>query len=362
MTMKAIPKITTAIIFLLIINFSNSYSSPRNVLIEYITGTWCGNCPCGHQTLDTITSMYPQTIIIAYHAFSNDPWRQFYGNEIVNLLGFSATPTAAIDRNNVVGLGNYHQWITGVQSRYSSSPDAKIKLNIASKLYNSSTRELSITLNSTALEYLEGQYKVNFVIIENNLIYQQNHYSQCGTPGYVPDYVHDHVARNMINGAPGENLNTDNMWIQNKTFSKTVSTVLESQWIAENCKIVMFVYKAGSMLAQSTVEQSIEDNVTGTSGISGNSTLVVSDYYLSQNYPNPFNPSTNIKFNLPEDGNVSFKVYDIYGKEVENYVDGFLQKGSYSVEFDGANLSSGIYFYALKADNFFDKKKMVLIK
>ena len=110
------------------------------------------------------------------------------------------------------------------------------------------------------------------------------------------------------------------------------------------------------------VEQAVEDNVSGATGISGNTNEVPSEYSLSQNYPNPFNPVTNIKFNLPKDGNVSFKIFDIFGKEIENYVDGFLQKGSYSVEFDGTNLASGIYFYTLKTDNFSDRKKMILLK
>ncbi len=68
-------------------------------------------------------------------------------------------------------------------------------------------------------------------------------------------------------------------------------------------------------------------------------------FYLGQNYPNPFNPSTNIKFSVPADGNVSLKIYDILGKEVNTLVDEFKQAGTFDVTFDGSNLSSGVYYY-----------------
>ncbi len=65
---------------------------------------------------------------------------------------------------------------------------------------------------------------------------------------------------------------------------------------------------------------------------------------LLENYPNPFNPSTLINYQLPEQGRVSIKVYDLLGREVANLVDGMKETGYYSVTFDGSKLSSGIYF------------------
>ena len=125
---------------------------------------------------------------------------------------------------------------------------------------------------------------------------------------------------------------------------------------------MIFVYKQESVLNQSKVQQAIQESVTGTTGINLNNSSTPSGYELSQNYPNPFNPSTNIKFSIPSDGNVSFKIYDLNGREVEGYVNGFLQRGSYNVEFDGSGFASGIYFYELRTDNFTDRKKMILLK
>ncbi|HEX2865781.1 MAG TPA: alpha-amylase family glycosyl hydrolase [Ignavibacteriales bacterium] len=88
----------------------------------------------------------------------------------------------------------------------------------------------------------------------------------------------------------------------------------------------------------------------------------IKGYGLLQNYPNPFNPSTLISYELPKDSRITLKVYDVMGREVATLADGFQTKGKYSREFTGKNLSSGIYFYELRADNFTSTRKMLLLK
>ena len=85
-------------------------------------------------------------------------------------------------------------------------------------------------------------------------------------------------------------------------------------------------------------------------------------FALSQNYPNPFNPSTTINFDIPKDGKVSLRLYDMSGKEVATLVNEYKTAGYYSVTFNAANLSSGVYFYSITANNFTAIKKMMLIK
>ncbi len=84
--------------------------------------------------------------------------------------------------------------------------------------------------------------------------------------------------------------------------------------------------------------------------------------YLHQNYPNPFNPTTNIQFDLPKDGFVSLKIYEISGREVATLVNEFRNAGSYLAGFNASHLSSGVYFYTIKAGSFEETKRMVLIK
>ncbi len=101
----------------------------------------------------------------------------------------------------------------------------------------------------------------------------------------------------------------------------------------------------------------IENSVTGIAD-----EYLPEEFYLSQNYPNPFNPSTKIQFWISDFGFVNLKVYDILGKEIATLVNEEKQAGNYSVEFNAAELPSGVYFYQLKADSFVETRKMLLLK
>ncbi len=85
-------------------------------------------------------------------------------------------------------------------------------------------------------------------------------------------------------------------------------------------------------------------------------------YKLEQNFPNPFNPSTTIRYQIPEAGFVSLKIYDVLGKELFTITSEEKLAGRYEIHFDGSSLSSGIYYYRLKAGNFLSVKKLVLVK
>ncbi len=91
-------------------------------------------------------------------------------------------------------------------------------------------------------------------------------------------------------------------------------------------------------------------------------TTIADKYSLSQNYPNPFNPTTKISFSIPTNGFVTMKIFDVAGKEVMTLVNKSMTVGSYSVDFNGASLSSGVYFYRLESGNFVETKKMMLVK
>ena len=93
-----------------------------------------------------------------------------------------------------------------------------------------------------------------------------------------------------------------------------------------------------------------------------NENNIVTDYDLHQNYPNPFNPTTTIKWQQPERGFVTLKIYDVLGREVTTIVDEELQAGEHEIVFDAAGLSSGVYFYQLKAGKYSNTNKMLLLK
>jgi hypothetical protein len=95
---------------------------------------------------------------------------------------------------------------------------------------------------------------------------------------------------------------------------------------------------------------------------------IAESYNLSQNYPNPFNPSTVISYTIPFESNVSLTVYNAIGEKVKDLFSGTKPRGNYTFNFDGSDLSSGVYFYALTAQTmdgkqfFHSVKKMLLLK
>ncbi len=103
----------------------------------------------------------------------------------------------------------------------------------------------------------------------------------------------------------------------------------------------------------------LEDIITGNINIGKN---IPASFILHQNYPNPFNPSTKIDYDLHAAGQVTLSVYDVTGKFICNLVNENQDAGSYNIYFNAVNYSSGIYYYRLKAGDFTETKKMILVK
>ncbi|MBD3224529.1 MAG: T9SS type A sorting domain-containing protein [Caldithrix sp.] len=92
------------------------------------------------------------------------------------------------------------------------------------------------------------------------------------------------------------------------------------------------------------------------------SRYIPENFHLSPNYPNPFNPITHIKFELPEASHVTLQIVDVNGKVVSTEINDYRPAGVHETIFDGKNLSSGIYFYRIRAGNFVQTKRMLLVK
>lgn len=97
-------------------------------------------------------------------------------------------------------------------------------------------------------------------------------------------------------------------------------------------------------------------------GIKPISQEIPANYELKQNYPNPFNPETTIEFNITKPEFTGLQIYDINGRLIETLVNEKLSAGTYKLKWNGSNVSSGIYYYTLKANNYFVTKKMILLK
>ena len=99
-------------------------------------------------------------------------------------------------------------------------------------------------------------------------------------------------------------------------------------------------------------------------GVLEDNNLIPYAFDLKQNYPNPFNPGTTIEFNLPNNSNVTLKIYDVTGKEIASLINEFKESGIHKINFDAVKygLSSGVYFYTLTADGIINTKSMIVLK
>lgn len=104
------------------------------------------------------------------------------------------------------------------------------------------------------------------------------------------------------------------------------------------------------------------DSTGNPIGINVLSTETPRSFSLAQNYPNPFNPVTKIKFEVQAFSNLKITLHDIQGKEILTLINNKLNAGSYEIDFNGTNFATGVYFYTLKAGEFSETKKMILIK
>ena len=153
------------------------------------------------------------------------------------------------------------------------------------------------------------------------------------------------------------------MQVFNNTTSYTLAEIPIEYYSSETPDTIMISFvssfnsnpTAGTMLF---IDDISLDYPTGVKEITSNTP----ETFLLTAYPNPFNPSTTIRYQIPEMSFVTIKVYDVLGNEIATIVNEEKTIGSYEVEFDASELTSGIYFYQLKADNYIETKKMVLLK
>lgn len=154
---------------------------------------------------------------------------------------------------------------------------------------------------------------------------------------------------------------TDTFYIDQSEFIVTQPSPNE-RWISY--KVSAAYYKDSETMLESVHTDPISVKVSGKPLEKQISQNVTYEYELYQNYPNPFNPTTVIRYSLKENCLVNLKIYDLLGREIAVLVNELQDEGAYEIEFDANkyNLSSGIYFYQLRAGEYNSIKKFTLIK
>ncbi len=122
-------------------------------------------------------------------------------------------------------------------------------------------------------------------------------------------------------------------------------------------------FEAVSPMDPSIINENADEWYSNPNPVAVNDVSVkAGSYQLMANYPNPFNPTTNIQFQIPNNGHVMLSVYNSLGQPVATLVDKDMQSGLHQVSFDAALLPSGIYFYKIQSGSFVEMSKMLLLK
>lgn len=184
---------------------------------------------------------------------------------------------------------------------------------------------------------------------------------------------------NPVNGQQNERLDPMFSWNSSGPYSdlqlstsNTFSTILHSVRVSEDfyqlplgilSDQVTYYWRVRKFVNNEYSNWSLTYSFrTGIASVNNITTSIPDKFFLYNSYPNPFNPLTKIKFDLPKSSLVKLSVFDLNGRRVNELVNEVLQAGNYETEFNGVNLSSGVYYYRIEANEFTSVKKMILIK
>jgi hypothetical protein len=249
----------------------------RKVLVEDYTGHLCGNCPdAGVYLNDTLKGIYNHCIVvISVHAgyfagtcptalacpgnqpagafqtdFNTTPgsaWNTFFGitgnpKGMVNRVGYpTATHSKAVSA-----------WAGEIANQIALPAQAKIKIT---NNFVSATNSVNVSVQSDVVENLSGDYKLQVVITEDSVIDWQEWYNHA--PEFVPDYIHHHVMRDVLNTTWGENLFTGGA-ASGASVTKNYSYTINNAWNVNHCNIVAFIYDANTYQVIQTEEAAVK--------------------------------------------------------------------------------------------------------
>lgn len=148
------------------------------------------------------------------------------------------------------------------------------------------------------------------------------------------------------------------------TFEDTVSIRVKCEYALDHQLSGIMIWALGQDIVGSSqpLLEVIGREMGLVTFIETSTEQIVNGFYLFDNYPNPFNPSTKIEYLIPESSLVTIRVYDVLGREAATLVNEIKPAGKHQIKFDASNISSGLYTYVLTSGNFFQSKKMLLLK
>ena len=327
----------------------DTYTTERNlVILEIGTGTWCPYCPGASMGAHDLIENDKAVGVIKYH--SGDTFTNSYSDARIDYYGISAFPTAIFDGvESIVGGSNtesmYPVYLPIYEARKAKNSAFTVEI-----IGQNDQLDYSLTIRVSKLANIPVSYNnlvLHLVLTESEIPFEWQGQTEI-----------NYTERLM---APDEN-GTVLDFSSSDVVEIDLNFTMDPSWVKDNCELVAFIQNQNGHEILQGSKVSLPDLPGDYTGIILTDIDIPAEFELEQNYPNPFNPSSKIKFSVPQLGLVSIVVYDLTGQKVATLLNEIKEPGRYEINFNGAGLSSGVYFYRMTAGNFTQVKKMIILK
>ena len=324
--------------------------SIKKVLLEELTGAWCGWCVDGAVVVDDILDTYPNCIGVSVH--QGDAMQFTEGLAVANFYN-DGYPTATIDRK---GLGlSRNVWKSTVGTNLQGA--GSVTVSIENLTYNGLTREVNFDVKGFFTGPVTGDIRINAIIAENNVTGAGSGYNQAnydnGTPGHpyqgagnpIIGFVHNQVTRAYLGGAWGTagivpgTVNFGAEYTQN--YSYTLPAGVDETEVF----VVGFFSLYGPLVTDRDVlnaEEAPLPLVVGLDNLNSNISEI-------KTYPNPATGWSKLTYTVQDAAQVKVELLNTLGQNVSTVFEGFLNSGVHTSNLDLRNLSAGVYLVKLSA-------------
>lgn len=339
---------------LLMIQFVAYAQTPnnRNVLIEDLTSTICGHCPCFDTLLeDVVLTQHPGSVIIAIHS-SMSAYASLYSDSLSEQLLYHSSPSAVINRQGV-DLEPLPV-VDTVNAIYNRSPLAPVRLIVGNKEYSETSRQLTFDVTAEAVAPLpDADYRLHVLVVENKLVGYQQHFPEC--PG-GDNYEHNNVLRLMAYPISGKHIH-QGVWETGTTVTQSLNLTLDAAWVPQNCDIIVFAAEHNPLLYLAKVHQVIREKATGPIGTpEANSPMIVSVH------PNPAKDIVNIHLNFTNRQKAAIGLFNSTGQQVVSLADRYFPAGVSNFQFTLPQLTKGMYFIRVASGSETVDRKITIIQ
>ena len=274
---------------------------------------------------------------------------------------------------------SYNSHVSGIEMFEQNNPKIyynSVYLSGTGGSYNQGSAPLCMLLNC-----INAEVKNNiFVNTRNEAPYSASAIFDITAPAFISDnndlYYDTSNTNNCLVRAGGIFYQTLTDWMETGNDSNSVNELPNfiAPYLHIDASIPSYLESRATPIAGIDTDFDGESRNTMTSDIGAdeidgipivgieNKTTIPTEFTLEQNYPNPFNPSTTIQFQIPKNEFVTLKIFNLLGEEVTTLVSKQLPAGSYTYEWDGSNVASGVYLYRIEAEGFVQTRKMVLMR